>query len=171
MTFQDVKALNGYYMLPRPVFLLSVRDGEAENVFPVDLLGEVSDGHLVMALRKDRQSAGCIRAGRALALSSLPGRYRSVAYALAAQHHDRRIDPAAIPFPVRPSVDFGLPVPADALRVRELEVVGEQTVGSHVVFVSRCVTDHCDSDEPQLCHVSDTYARWRERDGRAFTNA
>ena len=40
-----------------------------------------------------------------------------------------------------------------------------------MLFRCRIVSQEIGDDMPQLCHVSDMYARWRERQGTPFVDA
>lgn len=171
MSFRDVKALNGYYMWPRPVFLVTVRHADRGNIFPMDLVGDVVGGSFLMALRSTSHSVELMRESRRVVVASIPAAYREHAYALGVHHRKKDIDWGALPFAVRPSAAFGFPVPTAALRVRELEVREVHVVGSHTFFVTTPIADDGGRDEPQLCHVSDMYAEWRARRGRPFEAA
>lgn len=171
MRFPDLRALNVFYMMPRPVHLVSVVHGDASNIFPMDLVGPLGGDTFLMALRRTSPSIQPMRAGRRVVVSGAPGDWKTEVYALGRHHRERSIDWGALPFPVEPSPVFGIPAPAGALRVRELEVRHAEEVGSHVFFVTHVVGDEVRSDAPQLCHVSDMYARWRRAHGRAFTAA
>jgi len=171
MAFPDLLALNVFYMMPRPVYLVSVAHGDAGNLFPMDLVGPLGDAHFLMALRRTSPSIEPMRVGWRVVVSGVPGAWKDEAYQLGRHHKERSIDWSALPFPVTPSAVFGIPAPAGALRVRELEVLHAEDVGSHVFFFTRVAGDEWRGTGPQLCHVSDMYARWRAARGRPFTPA
>jgi flavin reductase (DIM6/NTAB) family NADH-FMN oxidoreductase RutF len=168
MSFADLRALNVYYMMPRPVYLVSVSEADSSNIFPMDLVGPLGTDSFVLALRLTSRSVEAIRCGARLAVSSVPGDWKEAAYQLAGYHNEQLLDWTALPFPVCPSAAFGIPVPAGALRARELQVHKTQAVGSHMLFVATVISDAQTSNGPQLCHVSDMYVRWAAKQGRHF---
>jgi flavin reductase (DIM6/NTAB) family NADH-FMN oxidoreductase RutF len=171
MDFPDLKALNVFYMMPRPVYLTSVVHAGRDNIFPMDLVGPLGEDLFLLALRRTSPSIELMRAGGRIVLSGMPARFKDVVYRLAVHHKKLSVDWDALELAIRPSPRFGFPVPAEALDWRELRVLKSEEIGSHVLFVTR-VEDCTDAvDEPQLCHVSDMYARWRESNGRPFEDA
>jgi hypothetical protein len=53
----------------------------------------------------------------------------------------RRIDRNRLPFRIKDSSRFGLPVPELALRVRELEMQATEELGSHTFFVAKVLQE------------------------------
>jgi flavin reductase (DIM6/NTAB) family NADH-FMN oxidoreductase RutF len=169
--FADLKALNIFYMMPRPVFLVTVRHGERGNLFPMDLVGSWGTDMFLLALRTSSRSIETILDSGRIAISAMPARYKKTVYALGSQHRQASIDWDSLGIEMVPSPAFGFPVPAQSLGLRELDVEYSQAVGSHRLFVTRIVDSSGTGDGPQLCHVSDMYARWRARQGTPFTDA
>ena len=77
----------------------------------------------------------------------------------------------ALPFAVEPSPVFAVPAPREALGQRELSVMHSEAFGSHMLFATKITGERAPADAPQLCHVSDMYARWREVNGRPLADA
>lgn len=76
-------------------------------------------------------------------------------------HPDTRVSRAAgeaVPFEVADSPTWRLPIPAQAVRVREVEVTHVEPVGSHHLFTTRIVHDS-DSGAPRMRHISGFYER------------
>lgn len=169
--FADLKALNVFYMMPRPVFLVTVRHRETGNLFPMDLVGPWGEDMFLLALRTTSHSIETILDSGRIAISAMPARYREIVYGLGSQHGQGSIDWDNVGLETVPSPTFGFPVPAHSLGLRELEVQHSQTVGSHRLFVTRIVDSRRSGDGPQLCHVSDMYARWRTGRGTPFLDA
>ncbi len=161
MTPSALRALNVYYMRPRPVSLISVIDGGASDLFPMDLIGPVSSGQFLMALRSTSPAIPLMAHSRRLAVSALPAAFKQHAYALGKHHERMCVDWAALPFATRVSPEFGLPVPRDALFVRELEIQAVHTIHSHTFFVTDVVRQTLMSDGPAFCHMAGpcVYAR------------
>jgi flavin reductase (DIM6/NTAB) family NADH-FMN oxidoreductase RutF len=162
MSASDLICLNAYYIVQRPVFLVSVAHEGSDNFFPMDLVGKLSSGEFMLALRATSPAIELMERSRQLALSAAPAVHIQATYALGAHHRRRSVDLGALPFRTQPSPEFGLPVIADAERVIEVAIQETHRIGSHVLFVSRVIHDSGRA-ETQLAHVSSMYAEWRSR--------
>ena len=124
MTSGDLRASHVFYICPRPVVLVSVEHEGSANLFPMDLIGPTDSPWFSMALRSTSPAVRLMQQSRRMALAGTPFAYRDIAYALGKHHQLSSIDWATLPFPTTPSPLFHLPVPAEALRVREVSVTG-----------------------------------------------
>ena len=66
-----------------------------------------------------------------------------------------------MPFKTVRSSQFALRVPEIALRIREVEILDFQAVGSHTLFVSRIISEQPLNAGPQLFHTCGIHQRWR----------
>lgn len=157
-----------FYICPRPVVLVSVDDGTHNNLFPMDLIGPVGADRFTLALRSTSPSIATLQTARRVALSDVPARDFAAAYKLGIHHKNVRVEWERLPFEIHRSREFGLPVPAIALRVRELEILDFDAVGSHSFFVARVISDTPGTDATQFFHTSGIYQHFRRRRGRPF---
>jgi flavin reductase (DIM6/NTAB) family NADH-FMN oxidoreductase RutF len=171
MSYPDLRALNAFYVLPRPVFLVSVAAGDRSNMFPMDLVAPIGRDRFVLALRRTSPSVETMCASRQVVISGAPAAFKDVAYQLGAHHKKATIDWSTLPFALTASREFGIPRPVESTILRELHIEQYREIGSHMFFQARIVHQEVPSDLPQLCHVSDMYARWRHRRGRPFLDA
>ena len=161
----DVQHLLVFYICPRPVVLVSVDDGECQNLFPMDLVGTLGDDRFTLALRNTSPSVATLRnAGRAV-LADVPLNDRSLAYSLGAHHRLRKIDWSALPCATIRSSRYGLRVPAQAPRIRELAIVDSQQRGSHTTFLCRVTAEESRAGGPRLFHTSGIHRAWRNGHG------
>jgi flavin reductase (DIM6/NTAB) family NADH-FMN oxidoreductase RutF len=168
---EAVQQLMIFYICPRPVVLVSVDDGSHSNVFPMDLIGPVSADRFTLALRSSSQSVETMKTARRVVLADIPANARSTAYKLGAHHKNVKVDWAQLPFGIRRSPNFALPYPDIALRVREVEILDFDTIGSHTFFVTRIASELEVAERPGLFHTSGIYQHYRTRDGRPFAAA
>jgi len=167
MNAADVQHLLVFYICPRPVVLVSVDDGESQNLFPMDLVGTIGGEHFTLALRNTSPSVATLRnAGRA-ALADVPLADRALAYSLGAHHRLKKIDWSTLPCATIPSSRFGFRVPAQAPRVRELTVIAAQQQGSHTTFLCRVAGEEVRACVPRLFHTSGIHRAWRRGHGAA----
>jgi flavin reductase (DIM6/NTAB) family NADH-FMN oxidoreductase RutF len=158
------------YLCPRPVVLVSVDAPGHRNIFPMDLIGPLQrSGLFSLALRSTNVSVPTMREARRVALSSIPATMKAVVYKLAAHHKQPLSDWSELPFPVRPSREFGIPAVAASLHIRELAIVHSQEVGSHTLFLGRLVSDESLAAGTQLHHTAGFHQAWRRRRGVPFT--
>src|SRR5262249_9210016 len=153
----DLRALNAYYITARPVYLVGVAHKDRVNLFPMDLVGPVSSGDFLLALRATSPAVEVMEASRCIAMSGAPAAHLRAVYALGAQHHKSSVDLNTVGFPITRSTLYGLPVLAEDGLVRELFVRAVHRIGSHVLFVSR-VEREAGRTWEQLAHVSGMYA-------------
>lgn len=172
MTPSAVEQMLVFYLRPRPVCLVSVDDGEHSNIFPMDLIGPLPSEHFTLALRNTSPSIATIRMSRRVAIADLPGTACRIAYQLGAHHKRVQVDWDSLPFPTVRSAEFGLHVPALAPRIREMEILDFQTIGSHTLFVGRVHSERVNGEATaRLCHTSGAHQRLRIRANRPFHEA
>jgi flavin reductase (DIM6/NTAB) family NADH-FMN oxidoreductase RutF len=160
-----------FYICPRPVVLVSVDDGGHSNLFPMDLIGPVSPDRFTLALRSTSPSIATMKSARRVALSDVPAREYATAYKLGIHHKKAQVEWDHLPFQIQRSRDFSLPYPAIALRVREIEILDFDTIGSHTFFVTRIASEHSAGDDAQFFHTSGIYQHFRSCNGRPFPPA
>jgi flavin reductase (DIM6/NTAB) family NADH-FMN oxidoreductase RutF len=157
------------YLCPRPVVLVSVEAHGHRNIFPMDLIGPLErSGLFSLALRSTNVSAPVMRDVRRVALSSMPATMKDVVYTLSEHHRQPLSEWADLPFPVRPSREFGIPAVAAALRIRELAIVHSREVGSHTLFLCRTVSDEDPTEGAQLHHTAGFHQAYRRRQATPF---
>jgi flavin reductase (DIM6/NTAB) family NADH-FMN oxidoreductase RutF len=160
-----------FYICPRPVVLVSVDDGSHNNLFPMDLIGSVSPDHFTLALRSTSPSVPTMKSARRVALSDVPARDYATAYKLGIHHKNVKVDWNGLPFEIHRSREFSLPYPSIALRVREMQILDFDTIGSHTFFLTRKISEHAAGDAPQFFHTSGIYQYFRSCNGRPFPPA
>jgi flavin reductase (DIM6/NTAB) family NADH-FMN oxidoreductase RutF len=171
MTPEGVRRLMVFYICPRPVVLVSVAGEHHNNLFPMDLIGAVSEDRFTLALRSTNPSILTMRTTRRVAISDMPASLTPVIYRLGGHHKKSNVDWSELPFGMKKSSLFSLPHPSNALRVRELEILSCTEVGSHTLFVTRMASDIRYSEGPQLFHVSGDYQHYRAKIATPFALA
>ena len=164
MTALDVHAMPVLFICPRPVGVVSVTEGDLFNMFPLNLMGSLGGDRFGFALNATRAAAAHVKRAKRIALSSIPLEQAALVRQLGRNHkrtEGTRLD--ELPFRTTLSACWGLPVPAFALRVRELEVTAIQEMGSHTFFVARVIQDEQRANGLQFCMIHGIYQRWRER--------
>lgn len=168
---EAVQQLMIFYICPRQVVLVSVEYGEHRNLFPMDLIGSVAPDRFTLALRNSSRSVPAMKSARRVVLSDVAAADCGLAYRLGANHRAPLGDWQSLPCATERSREFCLPYPQSALRVRELEILDFETVGSHTFFVTRVAAERPLGEADQLHHTSGLYQHFRTRHGRPFPAA
>lgn len=167
MSMRAARAMNVFFICPRPVVLVSVEHGENGNIFPMNLFGAIGDGYFAFALNSARRAAPLVeRAGR-VALSSIPIGQAELARQLGKNHRRDSVDWNQLPFVTTASTELELPIPQFALRVREMEIEAVRKLGSHTLFFARVIRDERRGEGMQFCMIHGLYQAWRLRTSRA----
>jgi hypothetical protein len=161
LSFLERRAMMVEFIRPHPVVLVSAGSLERGNIFPMNLCGDLGNGYFGLALRSERLAGGLVERSGRIALSSMPLSHAAVAYQLAHNHSRESFDWDQLPYEIRMSTAFHIPVPAFALRVREMEIETVHTVGSHRFFLARTVHDEKWSDDVGFCSIHGFYQSWR----------
>lgn len=154
------------FTAPRPVVLVShERDGRG-NLFPMDLVGEAGRPCFLLGLHHTSPAIEAMtRAGR-LAVSTVPLAWKKTVFSLGRNHRDAAIDWSTLPFATAPSSTHGIPVPQDALSVREVRIERVTEIGSHVLFVATTESLERRAEGLQMCHTHGFYQMYLARNGR-----
>jgi flavin reductase (DIM6/NTAB) family NADH-FMN oxidoreductase RutF len=163
MIIRELFALSTFYICPRPVVLVSVVDGNAGNIFPMDLIGPVGGQHFTLALHSTSTAIPLMERSRRVALSGVPVEQISIAYALGQNHKRTDFHWNQLSFDLTTSPAFGLPVPDFALSVKEIEVEEVRAMGSHKLFICRTGANHVLSPGLQLSFVQGFYHARRQQ--------
>jgi flavin reductase (DIM6/NTAB) family NADH-FMN oxidoreductase RutF len=162
VSFLETRCKTVTFFCPRPVVLVSVRDGERGNIFPMNLFGTLGGNYLSFALNSTRQAAPLANRLRQLALSSIPYSQIAVARDLRKNHRQQSIAWEQLSFPVKKSKTLDIPVPEFALRVRELKVEASQNLGSHTFFLARIEEEEVFSEAAEFHMIHGHYAFYKQ---------
>ncbi len=161
MSACEDRAMIAAFICPRPVVLVSAVSGDRSNMFPMNLLGSVSDGYFAFALDSTRLAAPLVAAAGAVALSGIPLEQSEVAQRLGKNHKKESVPWNQLPFPTRPSKSLSIPVPCFASRVIELQIETTRNLGSHTFFVARVIRDERRGEGDQFFMIHGIYQSWR----------
>ena len=162
MSSRDIRAMPIFFICPRPVGLISV-GGVTGNLFPVNLMGPLGDRKFGFALNSTRQSMPLVKRAGQFALSSVPLERASMIRQMGGNHKRESIDWQELPFDITLSKRLGLPVPCFSLRVREMEVITSQDMGSHTLFITRILEDENYRDGSQFFMIHGMYQACRQQ--------
>jgi hypothetical protein len=166
MTALEMRAAIVTFIRPHPLMMGSIVIAAGGNIFPMNLMGELGNGYFAFALKDSRRAAHLVEGAGRIALSNVPLPLCSIAFRLAINHTKEAIDWEELPFALKLSKEFRIPVPVLAPRVRELKVDRVHKIGSHTLFVARIISDEKYSDDLQVHMIHGFYQHWRLRGQR-----
>jgi flavin reductase (DIM6/NTAB) family NADH-FMN oxidoreductase RutF len=166
LTLREVHSMSVFYICPRPVVLATVAERNAGNVFPMNLMGAIDEDYFSFALNATRPVTSVVESIGRIVLSSIPLEQASLTMALGKNHRAGYVPWGDLRFETKKSTLFGAPVPAFALRVREMQIESVREVGSHKLFVARVLRDERYADGAEFFVVHGIYQAYRERSGR-----
>jgi flavin reductase (DIM6/NTAB) family NADH-FMN oxidoreductase RutF len=153
------------FICPRRVVLVSAVWGDRNNIFPMNLLGSLSDDYFAFSLDSTRLAAPLVAGAGMVALSGIPLGRAEVAQQLGKNHKKESVAWSQVPFSTTPSTALGIPVPCFASRVIELQLETTCNLGSHTLFVSRVIRDEHRAAGEQFFMVHGIYQSWRSTHG------
>jgi len=171
MTPSDMFAMWILHNAPRPVVAVSCGSPERGNLFPMDLVGSLTDECYVLGLHSSSPAIPVLRESGKIAVSVMPLCAKNAVYGLGKNHREALLDLRALPMTTLPSPLFGIPALAQALAVYDLALETVIDLGSHQLFVTRVKSFERKSAELQMCHVHRLYQQYLMERGRALQTA
>jgi flavin reductase (DIM6/NTAB) family NADH-FMN oxidoreductase RutF len=166
MTPSDMFAMWVLHDAPRPVVAVSYGSEEKGNLFPMDLVGPLSDRCYVLGLHSSSPAIPIFRDTGRIAVSEMPVQAKNAVYALGKNHREAYREVSKLPLMTTPSPLFRIPVPAEALSVRELAVEEVLDLGSHHLFATSVKSFENKSTGPRMTHIHRLYQQYLMRQGR-----
>jgi flavin reductase (DIM6/NTAB) family NADH-FMN oxidoreductase RutF len=163
MTAQEMRAAIVTFIRPHPLMLGSIGSEAKGNIFPMNLMGELGNGYFAFALKDSRRAAHLVEDAGRIALSNVPLPLCSTAFQLAINHKKDAIAWEQLPFGLKLSKEFRIPVPVQAPRVRELQLEQVRRIGSHTLLISRIISDETFSHDLEVHMIHGFYQHWRLR--------
>jgi hypothetical protein len=135
LSFDKVKAFATAYSYPRRVRLVSFRGADYYNIFPMDLLGDLTPaGRFVFGLRHANVALSRIITEKKIVVAEVPSGSKEMIYQLGSHHSTVPPPVGELPFAVIPSPRFGFWVPTWAESCREIRILRTMDLGSHMLM-------------------------------------
>ena len=100
-SFEKYKSLIAAYSYPRRVRIISFKQDDYFNIFPMDLLGEIpASGKYVFGLRHTNATLAKIIEAKKIVVSEVPYLYKDIIYELGKHHGGNPPSPASLPFSI-----------------------------------------------------------------------
>jgi hypothetical protein len=135
LSFQKLKSFVAAYSYPRRVRIISFRDEDYYNIFPMDLLGDIRQaGRFVFGLRHTNRTLSRIIEAKKILVSEVPFGYKDSIYQLGSHHSASPPSLEVLPFGVLASPDFKFWIPEWAESCKEIRILQTMNLGSHMLL-------------------------------------
>jgi hypothetical protein len=139
LTFRQFKSFVAAYSYPRRIRVICFRQDDYYNIFPMDLLGDISTSHrYVFGLRHSNMALAKIIETGKLVVAEAPFEQKEAIYRLGAHHSSHPPTLDALPFGIIQSKNHGFYIPDWALSYREISVLKTINLGSHMLIWGAC---------------------------------
>ncbi|WP_158797181.1 hypothetical protein [Pedobacter sp. L105] len=143
-SFANLKALVAAYSYPRRVRLVSFKEDEYYNIFPMDLLGDISQSNkYVFGLRHTNTALSKIITTKKIVVAEIPFNHKETIYQLGSHHSAGPPPVGLLPFKVFPTEKLGFYLPEWADSYKEIRIDKTINLGSHMLLfgevINKCV--------------------------------
>lgn len=130
--FNRYSALIAAYSYPRKVRLVSFKEGACFNIFPMDLLGDISnDGYFFFGLRNTNTTLEKIMLHKKIVVAEIPASQKDMIYRLGKHHSDAPPSVSLLPFPTITTEQYGFYLPEWVESYKEIIIMQTINLGSH----------------------------------------
>jgi hypothetical protein len=141
-SFEKYKSLIAAYSYPRRVRIISFKQDDYFNIFPMDLLGEIpqSNKH-VFGLSHTNVALSRIIEAKKIVVSEVPYIYKDIIYKLGKHHTGSPPSRDTLPFKIKQTENFGFLIPDWADSYKEIQILETKNLGSHMLLFGEIVNE------------------------------
>jgi hypothetical protein len=142
LSFHRFKSFVAAYSYPRRIRLVSFRQQDYFNIFPMDLLGDIfTQRRYVFGLRHTNTSLPRIIESGKLTVCEIAHTHQEIIYRLGKHHSGNPPALDELPFQVRLSSNYGFYVPEIAESYKEVRILRTMNLGSHMLLWGETVDE------------------------------
>lgn len=135
LSFRQFKAFVAAYSYPRRIRVISFRQDNYFNIFPMDLLGDISTSNrYVFGLRHSNIALNKIITTGKLVVAEAPFAQKEAIFRLGTHHSANPPALHTLPFKTIESKDHGFYIPDWVLSYREINILKTINLGSHMLL-------------------------------------
>ena len=154
-SFKKLKSFVSAFSYPRKVRLISFTMDQYYNIFPMDLLGEISKTkYFVFGLSHSNYTLSKIIETKKIVVSEVPSRYKELIYQLGKHHGTNPPALNGLPFKVKQTDLWNFPIPVWVDNYKEIKIIKIVNLGSHMLLwgkIENSITS--DGDPNSLFHL------------------
>ncbi len=141
-SFEKYKSLIAAYSYPRKVRIISFKQDEYFNIFPMDLLGEIpQSGKYIFGLRHTNVALAKIVETKKMVVSEVSHIYKNTIYELGKHHSGTPPSLDALPFKIKQTESFGFFIPEWVDNYKEIKILKTKSLGSHMMLWGEIVNE------------------------------
>ena len=135
LSFKKFKTLVVACSYPRKVRIISFKEDDYFNIFPMDLVGQIPGSkRFVFGLRHSNQSLGRIIDTHKIVVSEVSSAYKDIIYRLGKLHNTKPPALDMLSFKTFCSKNLEFPVPEWAEKYNEIKINTSINLGSHMLL-------------------------------------
>ena len=135
LSFKKLKSFVSAYSYPRRVRVVSFKSDDYYNIFPMDLLGDISQcNRYVFGLRHTNIALSKIIEAGKVVVSEISYEHKDIIYQLGKHHSSIPPSLDLLPFKVITSENFGFYIPDWVESYKEIRIVRTINLGSHMML-------------------------------------
>jgi flavin reductase (DIM6/NTAB) family NADH-FMN oxidoreductase RutF len=137
-SYLESEIYGAIYSYPKKIIIVSYMHNEYYNIFPMDFQSYYPEENLyLLGLRTTNITVKKIIETRRVVISDIDGIDINTIYALGAHHSKTPPKIGELPFKVKESELFKFPLPEFASSYKEIEIIGNYELGSHMMLVGK----------------------------------
>jgi hypothetical protein len=141
-SFEKYKSLIAAYSYPRKVRIISFKQDDYFNIFPMDLLGEIPQSHkYIFGLRHTNVALAKIIETKKIVVSEVSHIYKNTIYELGKHHSSAPPSLDSLPFKINQTESFGFFIPEWADSYKEIKIFKTKNLGSHMMLWGEIVNE------------------------------
>ncbi|MDB5158089.1 MAG: hypothetical protein JWR50_2796 [Mucilaginibacter sp.] len=173
LSFFQLKGFAAAYSYPRKVRVISFKQDDYYNIFPMDLLGTPQTGkRYVLGLRHTNSALAKIITTKKLVISEVSYKYKDVIYQLGSHHVDGPPPVEKLPFKIIASKSFGFYIPEWVDGYKEINIVKTVNLGSHMLLWGEIANEcHLKPETSNLYHIHYLLYLYQKRKDKLYPSA
>jgi flavin reductase (DIM6/NTAB) family NADH-FMN oxidoreductase RutF len=137
-SYLESEIYGAIYSYPKKIIIVSYKDNEYYNIFPMDFQGYYPEENLyLLGLRTTNITVKKIIETKCVVISDIDAIDIKTIYALGAHHSKTPRKIEELPFKVKESELFKFPLPEFASSYNEVEIIGNYELGTHMMIVGK----------------------------------
>ncbi|MFZ6013763.1 MAG: hypothetical protein ACOYXT_25715 [Bacteroidota bacterium] len=136
-TILEGKIYSAMYSYPRRVISVAYQDRDYYNIFPMDFQCFTSNGTYILGLRTTNVTIKKIIESKKVVIADTDAARLETIYYLGSHHSNTPPSLHKLPFKTVPSEMYQFPVPDFAASYKEVEIVENYELGSHMLMIGK----------------------------------
>ena len=152
-TYLQRKFIAALYSYPRKIIVVSYKEENYCNIFPMDIQGYIPESNLcILGLRTTNLTLGKILSTKKIVISDTNKADIKTIYSLGKHGSSAPPPIESLPFAVSNSELFSFPVPDFSSSYKEVEIIQHRELGYHMLMLGRIVNTKENQAEPSLLY-------------------